>query len=70
MADGAAWLVEQVLPHRPILQWVLSLPFPLRFMLATHPALTNRASYRFVIARLAAQVPPPRLNPGSSPGQA
>jgi len=37
MADGAAWLVEQVLPERPIRQWVLSLPFPLRFLLATHP---------------------------------
>jgi hypothetical protein len=42
MADGAAWLVEQVLPERPIRQWVLSLPFPLRFLLATHPALIGR----------------------------
>ena len=34
MADGAAWLVDQVLPERPIRQWVLSLPFPLRFLSA------------------------------------
>jgi hypothetical protein len=42
MADGAAWLVDQVLPERPIRQWVLSFPFPLRFLLATNPALIGR----------------------------
>lgn len=42
MADGAAWLVDQVLPERPIRQWVLSLPFPMRFLLATHPELIGR----------------------------
>lgn len=29
MTDGAAWVVDQVLPDRPVRQWVLSLPFPL-----------------------------------------
>jgi len=58
MADGAAWLVEQVLPHRPIRQWVLSLPFPLRFLLATHPALIGRVLrivYRVIAAHLIRQ---------------
>ncbi len=58
MADGAAWLVEQVLPHRPIRQWVLSLPFPLRFLLATHPALIGRVLgivYRVIAGHLIRQ---------------
>ena len=42
MADGAALLADQVLPAKPIRQWVLSLPFGLRFLLATDPsALTQ-----------------------------
>lgn len=31
MADTAAHLVDHVLPHVPVRQWVLSLPFPLRY---------------------------------------
>lgn len=42
MADGAALLADEVLPAQPIRQWVLSLPFALRFLLATDPdALTQ-----------------------------
>jgi len=37
MADSAALLVDEVLPHQPIRQWVLSVPFPLRFLLASNP---------------------------------
>jgi hypothetical protein len=37
MADCAALLADEVLPARPIRQWVLSLPFALRFLLATPP---------------------------------
>ena len=58
MADGAAWLVDQVLPERPIRQWVLSFPFPLRFLLATHPALIGRVLgivYRVIAAHLIKQ---------------
>ncbi len=29
MADSAALLVDDILPHQPMRQWVLSLPFPL-----------------------------------------
>jgi ribosomal protein S27E len=32
MADSAAMLVNEVLPHQPIRQWVLSVPFPSRFL--------------------------------------
>src|SRR5690606_27894951 len=37
MAETAALLVDEILPRKPIRQWVLSLPFPLRFLVATHP---------------------------------
>ena len=39
MAKGAALLVEEVLPREPIRQWVLSVPFALRYLFATHPAV-------------------------------
>ncbi|TVS11994.1 MAG: hypothetical protein EA419_06405 [Wenzhouxiangella sp.] len=58
MADGAAWLVDEVLPERPIRQWVLSLPFPLRFLLAIHPALMGRVLgivYRVIAGHLIRQ---------------
>ncbi|SOB75427.1 Putative transposase [Marinobacter sp. LV10R510-11A] len=58
MVDGAAWLVDQVLPERPIRQWVLSLPFPMRFLLATHPTLIGRVLgivYRVIAAHLIKQ---------------
>jgi ribosomal protein S27E len=37
MAETAALLVDDVLPHKPIRQWVLSFPYPLRFLLASNP---------------------------------
>jgi len=37
MAETAALLADEVLPERPLRQWVLSLPFALRFLLATDP---------------------------------
>ena len=43
MADSAAHLVDEVLPTRPIRQWVLSVPYPLRFLFATHPAVMTQA---------------------------
>ena len=42
MAEGAALLVDDVLPHQPIRQWVLSFPFPLRFLLASYPELMGK----------------------------
>jgi hypothetical protein len=41
MADSAALLVDDILPQRPFRQWVLSLPFLLRFLLAAEPQLIS-----------------------------
>ncbi|MEP6654680.1 MAG: transposase [Myxococcales bacterium] len=64
MNEGAANLVDYVLPEVPIRQWVLRMPHRLRFPLAFEgrgPA-QKRATVRptAFIARLAALVPPPR----------
>ena len=42
MADSAALLVDEVLPQKPLRQWVLSLPFTLRFLLAIDSDATTR----------------------------
>jgi hypothetical protein len=39
MVDSAALLVDEVLPHQPMRQWVPSVPFPLRFLFACQPAV-------------------------------
>ena len=41
MADTAAQLVERVLPEAPIRQWVLTLPYPLRYRCAYDSKLTS-----------------------------
>jgi len=50
MADTAAHLVDRVLPEVPVRQWVLSLPFALRYRLAYDAALTSAALGVFVRA--------------------
>lgn len=42
MVESAALLVDEVLPPRPIRQWVLTVPFPLRFLFAAYPELMSR----------------------------
>jgi len=42
MSESAALLVDDVFPREPIRQWVLSFPFQLRFLFASHPALMGR----------------------------
>ena len=42
MAESAALLTDEVLPEQPVRQWVLSFPFPLRFLFASHPAIMGR----------------------------
>ena len=42
MAETAALLVCEVLPRVPIRQWVLSLPYALRYLLATRPEEVTR----------------------------
>lgn len=50
MADTAAHLVDRVLPDVPTRQWVLSLPFEIRFLLARDPDLCARIRAIFVRA--------------------
>ena len=42
MTQSAALLVDEVLPHQPMRQWVLSVPFPLRFLFASQPAVMGK----------------------------
>ena len=56
MADSAALLVDEVLPHQPMRQWVLSVPFPLRFLFASNPQVMTRVLgivYRAISTHLA-----------------
>ena len=56
MADSAALLVDEILPHQPMRQWVLSVPFPLRFLFASNPkAMTGALGivYRAISTHLA-----------------
>ena len=39
MAESAALLVDEVFPHKPLRQWVLSFPFPLRLLFAKDPQI-------------------------------
>ena len=41
MSQTAAHLVDNVLPRVPVRQWVLSLPIPLRLLLAAQPVLVT-----------------------------
>mgnify|MGYP001819257956 CR=1 FL=1 len=43
LAESAALLVDEVLPHEPMRQWVLSVPFPLRFLFASQPKIMGKA---------------------------
>jgi hypothetical protein len=56
MAQTAAHLVDHVIPNVPVRQWVLSLPIPLRMLLAAQPKLVtsmlqvvHRAITRFLL---------------------
>jgi hypothetical protein len=50
MADTAAHLVDRVLPKVPIRQWVLSLPFALRYRLAYDSGLVRNVLHIFIQA--------------------
>ncbi len=43
MVESAALLVDYVLPHKPIRQWVLSVPFQLRWLFASDPRVLGKA---------------------------
>jgi ribosomal protein S27E len=58
MAETAALLADEVLPERPLRQWVLSLPMALRFLLATRPAVLSEVLsvvYRTISGHLLAR---------------
>jgi hypothetical protein len=42
MVECAALLVDEVFPEQPIRQWVLSVPYPLRFLFASRPEVMGR----------------------------
>ena len=48
MAEAAAHLVDHVFPEVPVRQWVLSLPHPVRYLLARHPDLCREVRGIFV----------------------
>jgi hypothetical protein len=50
MADTAAHLVDRILPEVPIRQWVLTLPYPLRYRCAYDGRLASEALRAFVRA--------------------
>jgi len=54
MADTAAHLVDHVIPHVPVRQWVLSLPYQMGFLLASQRPLL-RAVRRIVLRRTLTQ---------------
>jgi len=55
MVESAALLLEEVLPHQPMRQWVLSVPFPLRLLFAREPVIMGKVLglvYRAVASHL------------------
>jgi hypothetical protein len=55
MAESAALLVDEVFPEQPVRQWVLSFPYPLRFLFASRPAIMGQVLgivYRCVATHL------------------
>ncbi|MAE69653.1 MAG: hypothetical protein CME06_04185, partial [Gemmatimonadetes bacterium] len=55
MADMAAHLVDHVLPEVPVRQWVLTLPYPLRYRCAWNARLTSEVLRCFLRALFADQ---------------
>jgi len=48
MANTAAWLVDRVLPNVPVRQWVLTLPYPLRYRCAWDARLMTEVLRAFL----------------------
>jgi len=43
MAESAALLVDEILPHEPVRQWVISFPYQLRYLFARYPKAISQA---------------------------
>ena len=68
MADSAALLVDDILPHKPMRQWVLSFPYPLRFLFASNPkAMTGVLGivYRAISTTIPQALPGAKWKPRS-----
>jgi hypothetical protein len=55
MVECAALLVDEVFPEQPVRQWVLSFPYPLRFLFASRPAVMGKVLgivYRYIATHL------------------
>jgi hypothetical protein len=72
MTECAALLVDEVLPEVPMRQWMLSFPFPLRFLFASRPDIM--AKVLCIVYRVLADHPstrpgtlPPPREPAPSP---
>jgi hypothetical protein len=55
MAETAALLSDEVFPDVPLRQWVISFPFPLRYLFAAHPQAMGkilRIVYRTISTHL------------------
>ena len=55
MAEAAALLVDEVFPEQPVRQWVLSFPYPLRFLFANKPEVMSHVLgivYRVITTHL------------------
>jgi hypothetical protein len=66
MADTDAHLCDEVLPHVPMRQWVLSLPFRIRYLLAYEAKL--RAAVRRIFVRTILGWPRERAASAGRPG--
>ncbi len=64
MADTAAHLVDCVLPEVPVRQWVLTLPYPLRYRCAWDAKLTSEVLRAFMRALFADQRRRARMHHG------
>ena len=55
MAESAVLLVDEVLPEQSVRQWILSFPFPLRFLFASRPEIMGQVLgivYRVIATHL------------------
>jgi hypothetical protein len=55
IAETVAFLSDEVFPDAPLRQWVISFPFPLRYLFATHPQAMGkvlRIVYRTIATHL------------------
>jgi hypothetical protein len=64
MADTAAHLLDRVLPEVPVRQWVLTLPYPLRYRCAWDAQLTTEVLRAFMCSLFADQRRRARIHQG------